>query len=168
MASDGIPTFRRYRRSVCTGAWSKSLTPILHILPLFLLPAGESWLVGNARSDPEDRNWLQRVESNHFPQGYEPCELPVLYSAIALLFVVRHKASALGTASSLLSRRRHCADVCGSVRRVEILKRMEGKAEWTVQLIPVKLHGKVTSSSWEIRLPFLVLLYSYFLEHTRW
>ena len=25
--------------------------------------------------------WLQRMESNHLPQGYEPCELPMLYAA---------------------------------------------------------------------------------------
>ena len=30
----------------------------------------------------ETTKWLQRTDSNRQPQGYEPCELPLLHSAM--------------------------------------------------------------------------------------
>lgn len=33
-----------------------------------------------------DGKWLQKLDSNQRPQGYEPCELPLLYSAKSLPF----------------------------------------------------------------------------------
>lgn len=54
-------------------------TQSLYAVPLFLSAVACTTCIYYSR---KREIWLQRLESNQLPQGYEPCELPVLYSAI--------------------------------------------------------------------------------------